>query len=169
MNAPTQAAPAPPALQATPAPQPIASVADAERAIAHLEGIMDSLLATVEQETALVRAGRLHEATELDAAKAEFARRYTADSARIKISQEFLAQALPEALDALRARHDMFHALLQINLTVLATAHAVSDSIIRGVAGELARKTSPSTYGAGGRANAPGPRASQPLALSRSL
>ena len=59
--------------------------------------------------------------------------------------------------------------LLQMNLTVLATAHAVSEGIIRGVSGELARTRAPQTYGASGRANAPDPRASQPLALSRKL
>jgi hypothetical protein len=155
--------------QATQAPQPIASAADAQQAIAHLEAIMDSLLATIEEETALVRAGRLHDATALEAGKTDLARLYMLQSERIKDSKDFLAQTLPEALDALRARHDLFHALLQINLTVLATAHAVSESIIRGVSGELARKTSPSTYGAGGRANAPGPRASQPLAISRTF
>jgi hypothetical protein len=52
---------------------------------------------------------------------------------------------------------------------VLATAHAVSEGIIRGVSGELARKQSPSTYGATGRTNAPNNKRSQPLAISRSL
>ena len=69
----------------------------------------------------------------------------------------------------MRQRHDAFRALLQTNLTVLATAHAVSEGIIRGVSGELARKQAPSTYGATGRANMPDSKASQPLALSRTL
>jgi hypothetical protein len=76
---------------------------------------------------------------------------------------------LPAALDRLRNRHDAFQALLQTNLTVLATAHAVSEGIIRGVSGELARKLAPSTYGASGRANGPSAKTSQPLALSRRL
>ena len=62
-----------------------------------------------------------------------------------------------------------FRPLLQTNLTVLATAHAVSEGIIRGVSGELARKRTPSTYGASGRANGPAAKASQPLAFSRTL
>ena len=69
----------------------------------------------------------------------------------------------------LKRRHEDFRALLQINLTVLATAHAVSEGIMRGVSDELARKTAPSTYGATGRANAPGASAAQPLAVSRVL
>ena len=74
----------------------------------------------------------------------------------MKAAREFIAQSLPEALERLRPRHEAFQALLQTNLTVLATAHAVSEGIIRGVSGELARKQAPSTYGASGRANAPG-------------
>ena len=49
----------------------------------------------------------------------------------------------------LRQRHDLFRAVLQMNLTVLATAHAVSESIMRGVSSELARKATPQgAYGA---------------------
>jgi hypothetical protein len=54
-------------------------------------------------------------------------------------------------------------------MTVLATAHAVSEGVIRGVSGELARKRTPSTYGATGKASRPPAGASQPLALSRTL
>ena len=43
----------------------------------------------------------------------------------------------------MRERHTAFQALLQTNMTVLATAHAVSEGIIRGVSGELARKRAP--------------------------
>ena len=150
-------------------PRPIENIGEAEKVITHLEGIMDSLVATLEEETALVRAGHLHEATALEPAKAEFARAYALDAGRIKHSSDFLQQSLPDTLAALRRRHDNFHALLQINLTVLATAHAVSEGIIRGVSGELARRHAPQTYGSSGRANVPGPKAGQPLAVSRVL
>ena len=38
--------------------------------------------------------------------------------------------------------HNTFRDLLQTNLTVLATAHAVSEGIIRGVSGELCTQAS---------------------------
>ena len=81
-------------------------------------------------------------------------------------------QAIPcrvERLEELRQRHDKFRALLQINLTVLATAHAVSEGIVRGVSDEMARKSAPQTYGASGRTNAPSRSAASPLAVSRVL
>ena len=151
------------------APAPIANAGEAERAIANLNKIMDRLVETVEEETTRLRAGRLRDAVELDEAKVELARLYAAESERVKSAKDIIATSLPDALDALRKRHDAFQTLLQKNLTVLATAHAVSEGIIRGVSGELARKQTPSTYGASGRANAPSSKTSQPLAISRVL
>ena len=41
--------------------------------------------------------------------------------------------------------------MLQINLTVLATAHAVSEGIVRGVNTEIQRSNIPNTYTAAGQ------------------
>lgn len=148
---------------------PIASAAEAERAIADLNGIMDRLEATLAEETAQLRAGSVRAAHALDATKSALAALYAAQCERVKAASDLIARSLPEAAEALRNRHVGFQSLLQTNLTVLATAHAVSEGIIRGVSAELTRKQSPSTYGASGRANAPSAKASQPLALSRKL
>jgi ABC-type lipopolysaccharide export system ATPase subunit len=149
--------------------QVIVSIGEAEQAIANLAKIMDRLAETIEQETAQTRAGHMLQAGALEAEKAELARAYSAESARLAGGREFVARVMPGAVAALRERHGAFQELLQTNLTVLATAHAVSEGIIRGVAGELARTRAPQTYGATGRANAPGAKASQPMAVSRRL
>jgi len=148
---------------------PVVSISEAERVIANLNKIMDRLTNTVVEETARVRAGELGATAEFDEAKVELARLYAVETERVKAAKTIIVQSLPEALDRLRERHDTFHALLQTNLTVLATAHAVSEGIIRGVSGELARNHAPSTYGATGHANVPNTKASQPLAVNRSL
>lgn len=149
--------------------QPIGTAAEAERAIDNLNTIMDRLIETVEDETARMRKGQMRDALALETQKRDLSVRYAAESARLKAAQPAIATTLPQALAALRERHAAFQAVLQTNLTVLATAHAVSEGIIRGVSGELARKRAPSTYGASGRTNAPGPKAGQPLAVSRTL
>ena len=59
--------------------------------------------------------------------------------------------------------------MLQVNLTVLATAHAVSEGIVRGVNGEMQRRNVPNTYTASGQRAVAGPRHITPLAVSRSL
>lgn len=156
-------------MSANEADKKISTAGEAERAIANLNTIMDSLIETVEEETAHMRKGRLREAVALEPRKTELAQRYVAESARINTARPVIAEALSQALTALRERHAAFQNLLQTNLTVIATAHAVSEGIIRGVSGEMNRRQAPSTYGASGRANAPAPRTSPPLALSRSL
>jgi hypothetical protein len=147
----------------------VSNPADAEQLISHLADVMDALLAIVDDETRLVRTGRLASASELAPSKAELSRLYVLDTMRIKASRDYLAKTMPETLAALRKRHSTFQALLQMNLTVLATAHVVSESIMRNVSDELTRKATPQGYGASGRAVLPNRAAAQPLAVSRSL
>ena len=158
-----------PASLPAPLGAPIQNAAEGEQLITHLAQVMDALLGTVEEETRLVRAGKLRAAAMLAQPKAELAQHYVADVTRLKNNQSLLAQLVPDMLDALKRRHDLFRALLQINLTVLATAHAVSEGIVRGVSGELARRAAPQTYSASGRTNVPAPRAAPPLVVSRVL
>jgi hypothetical protein len=134
-----------------------------------LAAAMDEIVTIVAQETELVRAGRLADATGLQAAKTELANRYYAGASRLNGLMPQLKTAQPHLVADIKRKHEEFRALLQINLTVLATAHAVSEGIMRGVSDELARKAAPSTYGASGRTNAPGASAAQPLAVSRVL
>lgn len=155
----------------TPAPTSQAPAGKSEviAMIAHLSGVMDELLAVIEQETALVRAGKLSDAAQLSQRKTDLAAAYMSDAMRLKASPGMTAHLARHEIDDLRQRHDLFHALLQINLTVLATAHAVSEGIMRGVHEEVTRKSVPQTYGASGRAAAPPRSASQPLTVSRVL
>lgn len=148
---------------------PITTAGEAEQAIASLTAIMDRLVGTVGDETAHMRAGRIRDALALDDTKSQLARSYVAEIARLKGAKNALERAAPEALDKLIQRHHAFQELLQTNLVVLATAHAVSEGIIRGVSGELNRKHTPQIYGATGRANVSPRRTSPPLALYRSL
>ncbi|MDB5601000.1 MAG: hypothetical protein JWN71_3044 [Xanthobacteraceae bacterium] len=150
-------------------PAPVTHPAEAEQLVGHLTEVMDALLGTVEEETKLVRSGKLRQAIRLEGAKADLTKLYIADIARIKASEGFISKLIPNTVQALRQRHDVFRALLQINLTVLATAHAVAEGIVRGVSGEMAKKAAPSTYGRTGVANAPARSAYQPIAVSRKL
>ena len=130
---------------------------------------MSALLGIIERETELVRAGKVREAIRLEEQKNELSRRYVVAVENLKNAQEHLAQVAPELLATLRRHHETFRAMLQINLTVLATAHAVSEGIVRGVNAEVQRRNMPNTYTAAGQRAAPGPRNITPLAVSRSL
>jgi hypothetical protein len=150
------------------APRPVTSAVEARELIGHYSDVMETLLDLIEQETELVRAGRLRDAAKLERHKSELASLYVADTARLEASKPYLAETLPQVLTALRGRHDTFRSLLQINLTVLATAHAVSEGIVRGVSDEINRNQVPQTHGAGGRTSATRPKNRQPIAVSRS-
>ena len=146
-----------------------ATPADARKLAESLMEVMSALLDVIERETELVRAGKVREAMALEGKKTELSRRYVGTIAHLKDSQSYLARATPELLAALHRHHDTFRAMLQVNLTVLATAHAVSEGIVRGVNAELQRRNVPNTYTASGQRAAPSPRDISPLALSRSL
>jgi hypothetical protein len=156
--------------EAPAAPAPAASTTiDARKLAENLMDVMSALLGVIERETELVRAGKLREAMAFEPAKTDLSRRYVNAVGQLKASQKYLSQTAPELLTTLHRHHDTFRAMLQINLTVLATAHAVSESIVRGVNAEMQRRNIPNTYTAAGRRAAPGPRHITPLAVSRSL
>ena len=159
-----------PQRQPAPAPVPMASTpAEARKLAETLMDVMSTLLGVIERETELVRAGKIREAMASEAKKTDLSRRYVHAVAHLKASQKYLAQAAPELLTTLHRHHDVFRAMLQINLTVLATAHAVSESIVRGVNTEMQRRNIPNTYTAKGQRATPGPRHMTPLSVSRSL
>lgn len=156
--------------QRQPIPVTMASTpAEARKLAENLMDVMSALLGLIERETELVRAGKIREAMASEAKKAELSRRYVSAVTHLKASHKYLTNTAPELLTTLHRHHDVFRAMLQINLTVLATAHAVSESIVRGVNSEVQRRNIPNTYTAAGRRATPGPRHITPLAVSRSL
>jgi hypothetical protein len=156
------------AAQQQPAPQAINTPAEARQLAAHFAQTMEALVEVIEEETRLVRSGHAQATASLEQRKSELSRTYLMQAARAKASRAFMRQHTPDLLTDLRERHERFRALLQINLTVLATAHAVSEGLVRGVSGEMARKSAPQTYTAYGR-NASAPAAVPPMAVSRQL
>ena len=156
--------------QAKPAPAlAISTPVEARKFAEELMDVMSALLGIIERETKLVRAGKIPEAMRLEQQKGELSGRYMVAVESLKNAQKYLTQVSPELLTTLRRHHDTFRAMLQINLTVLATAHAVSEGIVRGVNTEIQRRNIPSTYTAAGQRAVPGPRHIKPLSVSRSL
>lgn len=161
-----------PAPSPRPAPAPAPSVstpADARRLAAGMIEVMTALLTIVEQETELVRAGKIREAMDLEPQKSEASRQYVQALTELGNSRDYLTRSTPELLTTLHRHHDTFRAMLQVNLTVLATAHAVSEGIVRGVSNEVQRRNLPQGYTAGGHRAAPTPRQAAPLSVSRVL
>ncbi|GKQ53110.1 hypothetical protein [Bradyrhizobium sp. Ce-3] len=152
-----------------PAARPATTPPDVARLANELTEVMSGLLAVIERETEFVRAGKIREGMRLEPQKSELSRRYMLAVEHLKSMQKMLSQTDPELLATLRRHHETFRAMLQVNLTVLATAHAVSEGIVRGVNAEVQRRNIPNTYTASGQRAAPGPRNMTPISVSRTL
>ncbi len=148
---------------------PITTTAEAEQAIDTVAGLIEKLSGIIENETRLVRAGQIRTATDLGAQKSQLAGELYARGERLKANAKFLVKAAPARCTALSRAQEAFRAVLQRNLIVLATTHAVSEGIMRRLSGDLAKKTAPQIYGASGRATAPSSKYGQPIAVSRKL
>ena len=148
---------------------PITTQAEAETAVADMTTLLEGLSSLVQRETALVRAGQVRGAAEIEPVKRELSGRLFAAGERLKASAKFILQAAPARCAALKDAQEALRTALQRNMVVLATAHAVSEGIVRRLSGERAKKASPQIYGATGRAVAPNPKHGRPLAISRTL
>ena len=125
------------------------------QAIDDLAALIEQASGLVEQETALVHAGKCATPPRSSRPKRELAGQLFASGERLKANAKFLLQSAPARCAALARVQEAFRAVLQKNMIVLATAHAVSEGIMRRLSGDLARKASPQVYGASGRATAP--------------
>ena len=147
----------------------ITTIAEAEKAIDDVAAVIEKLSGILQQETAFVHAGQMKNAAAIEPAKTELAGQLFGFAEHLKANAKFLLQSVPARCAALNRMQDAFRAVLQRNMIVLATAHAVSEGIMRRLSVELARKTSPQVYGASGRTMASNPKHGRPLAVSRTL
>ena len=146
----------------------IASRAEAETLVSGVLATMADLEALLEAETAHVRVGRLREGLSQEARKSELAASYMQGLEAIKANAVALARFAPEALDRLKAAHLAFSGTVGTNQVVLATARAVSESLVKGIAEEMNRQARPQGYAPPGYGAARA-SSSEPLVVSRRL
>ena len=148
---------------------PMTKAAEAESALDELSALLEQLTALLAQETALIRAGDIRNAAAMAGAKQDLTGRAFAAGERIKANAKFILSAAPARCAALKNVQDAFRTVIQKNMMVLATAHAVSEGIVRRLSSEVTRKAAPQVYGASGRATPPSSKQARPLAVSRVL
>jgi hypothetical protein len=139
-----------------------------------IDGVIDALTAlahVVGEETQLVRDGKLAEALEREPRKSELAGTYMKGLEQVKANAVALARFSPEGLTRLKAAHLEFQDLIGTNQAVLATARAVSESIMRDLATQTGSQTRASGYGPTAAANMAAFRrpAAGPMMVSRKL
>jgi hypothetical protein len=154
--------------QTQPAATRILGRDDAERLVANVLATMGDLEKVLAAETAHVRVGRIRDGLAEEARKSELATAYMRGLEAVKANAIALARFAPEALERLKAAHAGFGRAVETNQTVLATARAVSESLMKGVADEMSRLTRPQGYGPAGPQPARSAK-SEPLVISRRL
>jgi hypothetical protein len=126
---------------------PIRTEEEARALLVEFETAMSDLLATIEEETTLVKAGRLFAATDLSPRKNDLLGRYLRTRTRLKTHFASMSHLIPETADHLRELHLASQEALRTNLAVLAIAREVAEGIVRNVSTAVGRAASPKTYG----------------------
>jgi hypothetical protein len=140
-----------------------------------VEGIMGTLgtLAhLIGEETQLMRDGSVGAALALEPRKTDLAGQYMRGLEILKANAVALARFAPDDVQRLKGAHSEFTGILETNQAVLATARAVSETIVRDLAKDAGRTAQPQGYGRtgyGSVAAAPPRVATGPIVISKKL
>jgi hypothetical protein len=138
---------------------------EAESFVAAFAGTIGELTALLEEESTYLAAGRIREGLAREERKSQLAAGYMLGLEHAKRNAVALARFAPHALPGLQAAQVALRTAVERNQTVVATARAVSEGLVRGVAEEVARRSSPRGYGA----PAPAAASARPLVYSARL
>lgn len=147
----------------------VESRSEAELLVAEIGGLMDRLMGVLQEETRLIRHAKLMAASRLEPDKAALSSAYARALETLRVNAPTIKRLAPVPVEQLKERHQAFQSELQVNMAVLSTAKSVSESLVRGVADDMASRAKPRTYGAGGLMAVASRAAHQPLSVSRSL
>ncbi|SIQ22885.1 MULTISPECIES: hypothetical protein [unclassified Bosea (in: a-proteobacteria)] len=125
----------------------VSGAADARALIEAVLEALGALSHLVGEETELVRAGRLPEAMQREPRKTELAGIYMRGVEQVKLNAVALARFAPELVKRLKDSHLAFQLLIETNQIVLATARAVSESVIRDLASDANKPMRAAGYG----------------------
>jgi hypothetical protein len=145
------------------------SLRDVEAFSDDLLKAMDDLTDVIEAETDLVRAGQLLSATALQPRKSQHAESYIKLVECARNQAQTIKDISPKVAEQLIRAQDIFKATLQINMAALTTAREVSQSLIKGVADNMARQEKPSTYTASAGQSVAHNAPATGIAVNRSL
>lgn len=134
----------------------------AETALAALVNVMN-------QETTLLRAGHLREASVLTPDKARLAQDYVGFARTVQRQTERLKREAPHAIDRLRHGHEALATQMAENLRVLATARTVTEDILTDVARIVGQQDKAKSYGRAGTITADPANSARGIAVNRAL
>lgn len=133
---------------------PLSDRDDVRRIVSAIERIMDALDSILEEECALLREGKLQEATELVEAKNQLAIQYMLLQKTIVNNASLVRDLSPQDAEELQRRHFLFQNTLRTNLAIVATAREVASELVQNVNRDVQKKNSTHVYGQNGAAPA---------------
>jgi hypothetical protein len=136
--------------QAAPERVRVTSLPEARELVDTIMSTLGSLAHVIGEETQLMRAGQIGAALDREARKTELAGSYMRGLEVLKANAVALARFVPEEVSRLKGAHQEFSELLETNQAVLATARAVSETIVRDLAKDSGRAPQAQGYSRGG-------------------
>jgi hypothetical protein len=150
----------------------VSTAAEARDLVEAIIATLGGLSHVIGEETQLMRDGQIAQALEREPKKTELAGRYMRGLEVLKANAVALARFVPDDVQRLKGAHLEFSELLDVNQAVLATARAVSETIVRDLAKEAGRAPQAQGYARGGYGAVAQPqqRASAgPIVISKQL
>ena len=130
---------------------------------------LSALVNVMNQETTLLRAGHLRQASELTPDKTRLAQDYVGFARSVQRQSARLATDAPQAVERLRLGHESLATQMAENLRVLATARIVTQDLLTDVAKVVGQQNKAKTYGRAGTVAADPGSAARGIAVNRSM
>jgi len=130
---------------------------------------LDRLVGILNQETVLLRSGRLREASEISAEKTRLAQDYMGFARSVQRELPRLRIEAPAMVEAMKVRHEQFATQMAENLRVIATARAVTEDLLTDVTKAMSATQRPKTYGASGTLSGQPPVPATGVSINRAL
>lgn len=119
--------------------------------VGRVETTLTALVTIMNQETTLLRAGHVKDASQLTSEKTRLAQDYVGLSRSVQRQLVRLRAEVPAELARLRGGHERLATQMAENLRVIATAKDVTESILTEVADSIGAQNRTRTYGASGQ------------------
>lgn len=137
--------------------------------IARVEETLNALVAIMNQETTLLRAGHVKDAGLLTSDKTRLAQDYVGLSRAVQRQLFRLRDEVPNELARLRLGHERLATQMAENLRVIATARDVTESVLTDVAETMGAQNRTKTYGANGNVQSTAGGHARGIAINRAL
>jgi hypothetical protein len=155
--------------QTSPLSAPLHSREEAETLAQALEFTLTKIAAVLAQETELAKAGKLREAINLQPDKARLTEAFIKTAERFRANAKYFKTEFPQVVKKIQKLHEQFHTEIGRNMTALATAKALSESLINEVIEAVHDHERPAGYTTDGKAPAEKTNSTPPLKLNLSL